>query len=65
MVLMICKWAIATDKWSKVCGGAFSQYTMEHQKKKCHAEMWSAAATMGWWEDFNDKSKTVWEQNRK
>lgn len=55
------------DKWSGICGGAFSTIYYGASKEECHAEMWSAGYNNGnGGKIFNDKSKIVLgAQNRK
>lgn len=52
------------DKWSGICGGAFSTIYYGASKEECHAEMWSAGYNNGNGEKiFNDKSKnSFWER---
>lgn len=52
------------DKWSGICGGAFSTIYYGASKEECHAEMWSAGYNNGnGGEIFNDKSKnSFWER---
>ena len=35
------------DKWSGICGGAFSTIYYGASKEECHAEMWSAGYNNG------------------
>lgn len=52
------------DKWSGICGGAFSTIYYGASKEECHAEMWSAGYNNGnGGKIFNDKSKnSFWER---
>ena len=52
------------DKWSGICGGAFSTIYYGASKEECHAEMWSAGYSNGnGGKIFNDKSKnSFWER---
>ncbi len=52
------------DKWSGICGGAFSTIYYGASKEECHAEMWSAGYNNGnGGKTFNDKSKnSFWER---
>ena len=55
------------DKWSGICGGAFSTIYYGASKEECHAEMWSAGYNNGnGGKIFNDKSKnSFWERIQK
>lgn len=52
------------DKWSAICGGAFSTIYYGASKEECHAQMWSAGYNTGnGGKIFNDKSKnSFWER---
>ena len=52
------------DKWSGICGGAFSTIYYGASKEECHAEMWSDGYNNGnGGKIFNDKSKnSFWER---
>lgn len=52
------------DKWSGICGGAFSTIYYGASKEECHAQMWSAGYNNGnGGKIFNDKSKnSFWER---
>lgn len=52
------------DKWSGICGGAFSTIYYGASKEECHAEMWSAGYKNGNGNKiFNDKSEnSFWER---
>ncbi len=52
------------DKWSGICGGAFSTIYYGASKEECHAEMWSAGYNNGNGSKiFNDKSNnSFWER---
>lgn len=52
------------DRWSGICGGAFSTIYYGASKEECHAEMWSAGYNNGnGGKIFNDKSKnSFWER---
>ena len=52
------------DKWSGICGGAFSTIYYGASKEECHAEMWSVGYNNGnGGKIFNDKSKnSFWER---